>query len=189
MKKIPTVFRRDAGGRITDEVTSGCEWVFKGEGVASRKVDGTCCMARSGRLFKRRELKPGDTQPADFEVADRDSTTGKIVGWVPIGDGPEDKWHREAMALRYLDDGTYELLGPKVQGNPEKAEKHILLSHEDLWEEPMAVSDRSFAGLRAWLSEAGVEGIVFRHPNGQMAKIKAKDFGIKRKFAPLGTRP
>jgi hypothetical protein len=39
---------------------------------------------------------------------------------------------------------------------------------------------RMFEGLRTWLAENDVEGIVWHHPDGRMAKIKARDFGLKR---------
>ena len=47
MKKIPTLFKRTYDGPrikgITDEVTPGLEWVLAGEGLATVKIDGTCC--------------------------------------------------------------------------------------------------------------------------------------------------
>src|SRR3954469_11817537 len=99
MKKIPTLFERDWDGdrsRVTPQVHPGCEWVMAGEGVATHKLDGTCCMIREGKLYKRRELRAGERAPLNFEVADHDDETGKTVGWVPVGDGPEDRWHNEA---------------------------------------------------------------------------------------------
>ena len=47
---------------------------------------------------------------------------------------------------------------------------------EDFETEP----PRDFDGLRAFLETAGIEGIVWHHGDGRMAKIKAKDFGLKR---------
>jgi len=35
-------------------------------------------------------------------------------------------------------------------------------------------------GIRTFLEHAGWEGIVFHHPDGRMAKIKGRDFGLKR---------
>lgn len=69
MKKIPTVFARDMSKQpavVTPEWKAGCEWVRDGEGVATLKRDGTCCMVRDGKLYKRRELKPGQPAPAEF---------------------------------------------------------------------------------------------------------------------------
>ncbi len=184
MKKIPTMFERDWEGdrsRVMDRPHPYCGWVFAGEGVATRKMDGTCCMVRGNRLFKRRELRKGELVPANFEETDFDSETGKTVGWLPIGEGPEDRWHREAFALgTSWKDGTYELIGPKIQGNPESAPSHWLVSHAatpDLSDDP----PRSFDALANWLADQNIEGIVFHHPDGRMAKIKLRDFGLKRK--------
>jgi len=184
MKKIPTVFERDWDGdpsRVLDNVTPGCEWVFEGEGNALRKYDGTAVLVdASGDVYKRLELRGGKTPPEGFIQVDDDMKTGKIVGWVPVGQGPEDKWYRDALARRTdeLEEGTYELVGPKVQGNPEQFEQHVLVRHDFC--EGAGGLDRSFEGLSEFLSGTNWEGIVFHHPDGRMAKIKARDFGIKR---------
>lgn len=67
--------------------------------------------------------------PKDFKLETTDDKTGKKVGWVFVGDGPEYRWHREAFNARgdIWPDGTYELVGPKVQGNPEGYEIHTLV--------------------------------------------------------------
>ena len=181
MKKIPSLFQRDFNNRlVVDKITPGTEWVLAGEGKATVKVDGTCCLVRAGKLFKRYEVKPGGTPPPNFEPANEvDENTGKQQGWLPVGDGPEDKYHREAFrdGQGFLD-GTYELLGPKVQGNPEKSPQHRLVSHNSLdLDEPVPTG---FNELRAYLGSRDIEGIVWHHPDGRMVKIKGKDFGLKR---------
>jgi len=184
MKKIPTIFKRDWNGdrsRVVNEPHPDCGWVFAGEGVATRKLDGTCCMVRAGILFKRRELKAGQPAPEDFEAEGTDTETGKTVGWLPVGDGPEDALHREAFSITVAD-GTYELVGPKVQGNPERYDRHRLVPHSSLVmpEEP----PRDFTDLARWLAGRDIEGIVFHHPDGRMGKIKLRDFGLKRAVSP-----
>lgn len=183
MKKIPTMFERDWNGdrsRVVDIPHPDCAWVFAGEGKATIKLDGTCCMVRRGRLFKRYELRPGKPAPADFEVADHDQETGKTVGWSPVGDGPEDRWHREAFdRMKNPEDGTYELVGPKIQGNVEQRPAHELLWHGYIVAEE---APRTFSELREWLNGLDIEGLVFHHPDGRMAKIKLRDFGLKRNF-------
>lgn len=186
MKKTPTIFDRDWAGnksRVVDKINPAAQWVFDGEGVPTRKIDGTCCLIRDHKLYKRREVTEedvgADRVPAGFEVADRDIDTGKVVGWAPVGDGPEDRWHREAFQ-DWQDNGTYELIGPKIQGNPEKVNDHRLVSHDAvdlIIDEPF---ERTFAGIGAFLGSHDIEGIVFHHPDGRMAKIKGKDFGHKR---------
>lgn len=182
MKKIPTLFVRDWNGdrsRVVDEPHPDCAWVFAGEGVPTRKIDGTSTLVRDGRMWKRRELKKGEAAPEGFELVGTDAETGKTIGWMPVGDGPEDRWHREALeALADKADGTYELLGPKIQGNPEKRESHVLVPHSSL-----AIDEkvpRDFAAIKAWLEGRDIEGVVFHHPDGRMAKLKLRDFGLKR---------
>jgi hypothetical protein len=39
---------------------------------------------------------------------------------------------------------------------------------------------RDFEGVRDYLGKVDIEGIVFWHPDGRMAKVKKKDYGMKR---------
>lgn len=185
MRKIPTIFERDWSGdrsRVVNTPHPDCGWVFAGEGVPSQKIDGTCCMIDGGIFYKRRELKAGDKAPEDFEAVSIDEETGKTVGWVPVHPSdPANKYHCEAFAaLADAESGTYELIGPKIQGNPEKWAKHELILHRSLSNWPVSDVPRDFDGLREWLSGQDIEGLVFHHPDGRMAKIKLRDFGLKR---------
>ena len=179
MKKIISLFKRDYGSKFAiNQTTQGAEWVINGEGVATRKFDGTCCMVRNGRLYKRYEVKSGKILPPDFEPAEEvDKNTGKQPGWRPVGTGPEDAYHREAFTGTEPD-GTYELIGPKIQGNPEKWPNRVLIPHG----KNEIHAPRTFSELREWFLGAGnvFEGVVWWHPDGRMVKIKAKDFGVNR---------
>ena len=102
MKKIIRLFQRnyETDRLVRDEVVPGAEWVLAVEGQATAKLDGTCCLVRDGKLYKRYEVKPGGSPPANFESAnDVDEVTGKQQGWVPVGDRPDDRWHREAFGV------------------------------------------------------------------------------------------
>lgn len=186
MKKIPTLFKRDftqPGNPITAEYNDGTEWVVNGEGVATRKYDGTSVLIRDHHMFKRYEYKDGKLPSVDFEEADYDATTGKHVGWVQVGNGSEDKWFREAIRSGDPDnvsllDGTYELLDPKVQGNPEHFTKHQLKKHSLATEYDDVPTE--FEALKTWLTDKDIEGIVWHHLDGHMVKIKKKDFRLKR---------
>ena len=183
MKKIITLFQRNysTDHLVRDELVPGAEWVAAGEGFPTRKVDGTCCLVRGGKLYKRFELKSGRLEPRGFERAQEpDPVTGDCPGWVPVGDGPEDRWHRQAFDITacLLPDGTYELCGPKVQANAEGYLEHVLLRHGYLLAPD---TPRTFEGLRNYLEAEDLEGIVWHHPDGRMVKIKKKDFGFKRR--------
>lgn len=178
MKKIPTLFKRNPErmSEVLREPHPHCQWVFDGEGVATRKYDGTCCRVKYGQLWKRREVKKGKPQPEGFELADYDEATGKSVGWMRVD--LADRWHLEAFGDGNFLDGTYELCGPKVQGNPEGYKSHVLIAHATA---PAFSSVlRTFDGLKAFLTDMDIEGLVFHHPDGRMAKIKKRDFGLGR---------
>jgi hypothetical protein len=181
MKKIISLFQRNYEGDrlVRNEVVPGAEWVLAGEGTATRKFDGTCCMVRDGKLYKRYDAKEGRTPPPGWEAAQEpDPKTGHWPGWLPVGDGPDDKYFREAFTgVPRWPDGTYELVGPRIQGNPEKQPYHVLVRHGD---EGLSDAPRDFDGIKAYLAAHDIEGIVWHHPDGRMVKIKAKDFGLKR---------
>ena len=162
MRRIPTLFERDFDnrGQITEKCAEGTEWVQDGEEVATRKYDGTSCMVRGGKLYRRAEVKAGRTPPPGFELVHRDEQTGKTVGWVEVGWGSEDKWHRSAIP----------------GGNPEHVEQSVLLRHDDA--QVLDDAPRTYQGLRDDLAGKDIEGIVWHHPGGRMAKIKLRDFGL-----------
>ena len=119
MRKIPTLFRRNNQTHQVDPaITPGCEWVLRGEGRATRKVDGTGVLLRAGTAYKRREVKPGRPAPDGFELVEQDPVTKKQFGWIPIDRAdPSDRYHVEAIANLESDwrtpgpDGdTYELV-------------------------------------------------------------------------------
>lgn len=192
MKKIPTCLERDWEGdrsRVLNQITPGCEWVFAGEGVATRKLDGTCMRFDGTSWWARREVREGKEAPPNFvPVTEADPETGKVIGWEPVEQSPFAKFHQEALSFWDDDDGdswdvgTYELIGPKIQGNPETFEgqrpiSHDLVSHTQTEQAPV---NRTYEGMKAFLEKRGWEGIVFHHPDGRMAKIKGRDFGLRR---------
>lgn len=197
MQKIISLFKRDYGeGKrlVFNEVVEGAEWVINGEGIATRKWDGTCCLIRDDKLYKRYDAKQGKTPPEGFIPAqDPDPVTGHWPGWLEVGDGPEDKYFREVWfrgafnrhsaffdgaAWRPPIPGTYELCGPKVNGNKERLACHMLIRHGNV---QYPDCPRSFDGIKEWLRGNDIEGVVWHHPDGRMVKIKTRDFGLERK--------
>ena len=184
MKKIISLYKRDYEGRrkVFDEVVEGAEWVLDGQGVATRKYDGTCVLVEDGKLWKRYEIKKGREAPFGFKPANEpDPITGKQQGWVEVGNGNEDKWHREAVGdpdKVNLADGTYELIGEKVQGNPENVEGHKLQKHSEAEQYPDF--PRTYSEIKDKLEHLGIEGVVWHHPDGRMVKIKKRDFWYER---------
>jgi hypothetical protein len=197
VKKIISLFQRnyETDRLARDEVVPGAEWVLAGEGRPTEKLDGTCCLVRDGMLWARYDCKgsahrPLKPPPAGFVPSTDEYAPGEpfpndhYTGWVPVGDetgNPQYKWHREAWAnfpFRYLD-GTYELVGPKVQGNPYSLARHMLFMHgiETLRDDLVG---RTFDSIRAYLAGHIIEGIVWHHPDGRrMVKVKRRDFGLE----------
>jgi len=135
-------------------------WVAAGLGIATQKFDGTCCAVFDHELYCRRHKKFIKVEEGDVNC----------------------KWHRQwsaenPSALRTLENGTYELCGPGVQGNPEdypflRLRRHGEVTFDD--------APRTFVLLREWLSSRDIEGLVWHGPGGRMIKIKKSDFGLPR---------
>jgi hypothetical protein len=181
VKKIPTLFVRDPENRkyVLPEVTPGCEWVLAGEGRATRKWDGTCTMLDpEGRWWARREVKPGKEAPDGFVEADHDEVTGKRQGWEPVEQSAFAKVFATLNTKGYRPD-TYELIGPKVNGNPEQVGSHQLIRHGfdtlDLGEIP-ADPEEAFSFLGRVVHTFPFEGVVWHHNDGRMVKLKRRDF-------------
>lgn len=181
MKKMKTVFIIDrTTNRAINDVTPECRWVIDGEGVAARKFDGTSSMIEDGVLFRRYDAKPGRVPPAGFIpcMSEPDPVTGHNPGWLPCDrNAAADRFHFEAFdRLAVRENGTYELVGPKVQGNRDHFSEMTLVRHgRDVLED----FPRTFAGMREYLEAHEIEGVGFHHPDGRMAKVRRKDFGIR----------
>lgn len=189
MRKIPTVFRRDPDDmrHVLPEVHPDCQWVLDGEGIPTRKYDGTCVMIDDGgNWWARREVKATRIAPAGFVTVAHDEVTGKSVGWEPIYQSDwvkfwDEAWTRQRESGEQIHTGTYELCGPKINGNPDRFQHHTLVRHADA---PMFAT---LTGSRTWtfdlarevmasLKLVGWEGLVWHHPDGRMAKLKVRDF-------------
>jgi hypothetical protein len=187
MKKIPTLFIREneAGTKrflATPEVNPECQWVIDGEGVPTEKFDGTACLVYQGRLWKRQRIKEGNPKPEGWihwrEAQGLPEPSESGHGWMPVGPGNEDRWHREAWDNNFTDDLTYELVGPKVQKDPYGLEQHELWVHGyDRIKIPI-LAPVTFEDIRSLLGDLQIEGLVWHHPDGRMSKIKRRDFGI-----------
>lgn len=191
MKKIISLFQRNYDGDrlVRDEVCPGAEWVIAGEGVATEKFDGTACMVLDGKLYARYDAKAFtvDARTGEKHAWNRkppegaipaqepDEKTGHWPHWVLVLDEPQFRWHREAFARHPLiANGTYELVGPKIQNNPHGLATSGLVVHGG-HEYPDA--PRTHAELKSWFETHEIEGLVWHHPDGRMVKIKRKDFG------------
>lgn len=189
MNKVPTLFKRDWEGnrKVVDELAVNLDCEDLKEAVATEKIDGTNVRVtvRNGlavRLEKRRN-------PSKFEKA-----KGIEEPWYVDADrySPDDKWIFDALDntdLSLLQDGEWsaEAVGTNIQGNPLNltCNKLFFFSLPEVRSQLEFHSvPTTYAGLKEWLplqkskvgANAPIEGIVWHFPNGNMVKIKRKDF-------------
>ena len=190
MKKIPTLFKREYENnhviRTLPIVTPGMEWVLAGEGLATKKLDGACCAIIDGVFYKRYDAKNGKPVPEGAIKCqdDPDPITGHWPCWVKVDKkNPVDKWFLEAYYVTSmwtnqgltLEDGTYEAIGLHFNGNPYKMNEDYIVRHGI---SPIDV-ERSFDGIKKYLKEHYIEGIVFWKDGEPKCKIKRSDFGFE----------
>ncbi len=183
MKKIPTLFEREFLNNhdfiLKETVTPGMEWVLKGEGVATVKIDGSCTAIINGVFYKRYDAKQGKKPPEGaIPCCEPDPITGHWPHWVKVSSTDKgDQWYYQAYlnsGSSSLKDGTYEVIGPHFQRNPYGLEKDILVRHG----EEVVEVERSFEGIKKYLQDHYIEGIVFWKDGEPMCKIKRRDFGF-----------
>ena len=189
MKKIPTLFEREFKDHkvinILPKVHPGMEWVLKGEGIATVKYDGSCCAVIDGEYYKRYDCKKGKVPPEGFiPCCEPDEITGHWPGWVKVNENnPADKWFVMAYGMTVmlenygmkLSDGTYEAVGRCFQNNPYNFTSNKLIKHG----EKIIEVERTFDGIKKYLSEHGIEGLVFWKDGIPQCKIKRSDFGFE----------
>lgn len=190
MKKLPTLFQREFDGHrvvniLPQLTTLELEWVLKGEGVATEKIDGACCAIIGGTFYKRYDAKRNKqgimkTPPAGAIPCDEpDPVTGHWPHWVLVNaEEPMDHWFIAAKANTpgELFDGTYEAVGPHFNGNPHRLTQDVLIRHG---QKIINLPDRTLEGIRSYLKEHCIEGIVFWKDGVPCCKIKRRDFGLK----------
>ena len=181
MKKIPTLFERVYENHkvvdIKPNVTTGMEWVLEGQGVATVKIDGSCCASINGEFYKRYDAKKGKKVPEGaIPCCEPDVITGHHPHWLKVNENfAGDKWFVEAYKNSSVEqDGTYEAIGKHFQGNPYNLDNDILVPHgKDVIEVV-----RTFDGIKKYLEENYIEGIVFWLDGEPKCKIKRSDFGF-----------
>lgn len=182
MKKISTLFKKDPNdlSRVINEINPENEWALT-EGISTRKFDGTACAIHNGELYKRYDVKKGKQVPKDaMPCQEPDAITGHWPHWVKCNrEDKADKYHFEAFDSQdSWINGTYELCGPKIQGNPEKFEQHRLIRHG---QQVYNGFNFDYGSIELFLTLNNIEGLViYKGASDIMCKIRKSDFGIKR---------
>ena len=182
MKKIPTLFERVFENHhikeILPNVTPGMEFVLEGKGVATVKYDGSCCAIIDGKFYVRYDARKGKPIPENaIKCQDEaDPITGHLPCWIPYDEtNPAHKWFGKALKNSVaLDSTLLEAIGPHFNGNMYNLEDDTLIKHG------VHVIDvpRTFEGIRDYLKDNYIEGIVFWLDGEPKCKIKRTDFGF-----------
>jgi len=186
MPKLHSPFvRKEIDGNyvVTDEVAEGMEWVFEDEStMAIEKLHGTnvSINIQDGvitGIWNRTERIPFFNKNKTYIV-----------------EGILSSYQRGYM--EFLPDGQHfgELIGEKVNGNPYKIEGHLWVpfdtySRNHLRYKSWGKYPKDFKTISEWFKElmplftmkrgnkeGFVEGIVFTHPDGRMAKLRKDMF-------------
>lgn len=191
MKKIPTLFERDPAKRyqVVPRLTLNCEWVLRGDGFTTIKLDGVNVKVEAGgRLLRRLRPATGASEAAYVPFLEEDS------------DYPQVKEaYANAVKTSYtnsLREGIYEVYGPKIEGNHQQVTEHMMIRIAPVDSQLMISTltagikrgvgvavETFFDSVKACLIDSpDIEGIVFHQESGgvpiAMAKIKRKDFGL-----------
>ena len=177
---------------VTDEIAPGYEWVFEDENVmAIEKLDGTnvSILIQDGiivSVWNRTERIPFFNKSKSHII-----------------EGLIESYKRGYM--EFLADGQHfgELIGEKVNGNPYKIEGHLWIPFSTFCQKHLRYKSwgkypKNFETISNWFKDelmplywamkhglekdkdghylGFVEGIVFTHPDGRMAKIRKDMF-------------
>jgi hypothetical protein len=196
MPKLQCPFvRKEVNGEyiVIPEVNPGYGWVFEDESVmAIEKLHGTNVSI----------IIVGGVVTEVYNRTERIPFINKGKKWIIEGLLNS----KERGYLEFLGDGQHfgELIGPLVNGNPYKLKEHLWIPFEtfcqkhlkykswgkypkdfktlsDWFENLMPLYFTMINGLENYQNEDGkytgfVEGIVFTHPDGKMAKLRRDMF-------------
>ena len=186
MSKLESPFvRKEINGQyiVTNEIEEGYEWVFEDESVmAIEKLHGTNVSIQIAdgvivAIWNRTERIPFFNKGKKHIVEGVLESYSK--GWT-----------------EFLSDGQHfgELIGKKVNGNPYKIEGHIWIPFSTFGQKHLRYKSwgkypKDFKTISEWFKEliplytsmkgdreGFVEGIVFTHSDGRMAKLRCDMF-------------
>ncbi len=188
MPKVECPFKRKLLSNedhiVTPEINEEYEWVFEDESVmAIEKLHGTnvSIIIQEGIVI------------SVWNRTERIPFINKGKKW--IIEGILNSFERGYMDL--LSDGQHfgELIGPKVNGNPYKLKEHLWIPFSTFCQKHLRYKSwgkypKDFETISNWFKEliplyasmqgdrnGFVEGIIFTHPDGRLAKLRKDMFG------------
>ena len=187
MPKIESPFVREMIDKqyiLTDTITEGYDWVFEDVSVmAIEKLHGTNVSI----------VIVEGTVTQVYNRTERIPFINKGKKWIIEGLLNS----KERGYLEFLGDGQHfgELIGKKINGNPYKIENHLWIPFETFAQKHLKYKSwgkypKTYETISNWFKddliplyssmqgdrEGFVEGIVFTHPDGSMAKLRRDMF-------------
>src|SRR3990167_1156910 len=160
MEKIPTLYERDPVTKFRTLTRTFAEGLENRMASlrATAKWDGTCVKVEGGKLYPR------------YKGGFREYTL------------PFDNLYRDAMAATPLpiEDGTYELCGPKLQKNPHQFADFTFMRHGAVTLEAVPWQ---WDDLGRYLATCPYEGVVWWDEAKPVCKVKRKDYGHRWPWA------
>jgi hypothetical protein len=190
MRKIKTIFDRDwqGNGAVLNQYVEGFDPSALSGAKATEKLDGTNIrITVRNKTVVRVEKRRNPDKIQKFK--------GITEPWyVDASESSEDKWIMDAVKntdFSNIPDGEWsgEALGTNIQGNPLNLTNNrvvfFTLGQAPTFEDVPT----DYEGLKAWLpaqkskygNDCGIEGIVWHCENGDMYKIKVKDFAPEKR--------
>lgn len=187
-KKMPALFVIDRVNHIAvNEINEKAEWLFQEKATATVKIDGTGILIDSdGNAFARRSVKKGKKAPENYIEFEIDFFTGHSFGIEPIEQSGFKKFFYEALDNFEgdLEQGTYELIGSKINKRYTDLDKHVLAKHGS--EVAITIPDMRnidpneayeiLEPLFAQFKKDNIEGIVWAGADGKRVKLRVADF-------------
>lgn len=151
--------------------------------------------------FIPEETDPNSGKTFGWEPAAA-SSYWPLIQEAELHEGTSDYFDMHITGKSGLLPGTYELVGPKIQANAERLREHRLERHDTATEMPRRLwglndvhlaavreagqiplrLDHAAASIEICASTLGWEGVVFHHPDGRRAKLKASDVADYREL-------
>lgn len=163
MRKIPTIYLRDERvtcSPVTGDINSIVNWVFEGQGIATRKIDGINVKIENGIAYERIKPLSKDYYKAEY---------GKV----------NNEYVKKVVESQNWKDGIYEAYGEGIKNNMENIKGQAMVRILPL--DPILILPHirlNYRFLMNYLSTHDIEGIVWhnRSEPETMAKIKTRDF-------------
>jgi len=208
MKKIKTLFPKNPNNLrlvinddpIIDLESEDTEFYIKMDGQACAIINGQLYTRYDAKLFKKKRGKIVKKFTIDkikeklpdgaIACQEPDEKSGHYPHWIPIDKNNKthqyiiEGFENSLKIFGKMEDGTYEIVGPKFTNNKHKLEKHYLLPHKHRFInvtdkiDKQKMIENPYEYFKEFLNNLQYEGLVIYQNGEPVAKIRRSDYGI-----------